>query len=62
MNLNSIISLQEAPCELEHAVLADFLTDDHGCHKDAIEDQPTVTAIVIWEPPEVCVILPYFPN
>ena len=60
VNLNSITSSQEAPCEPEHAVLADFLADDHGCHEDAIEDQPTVTATIIWEPPEMRVILPYF--
>ncbi|KIM67522.1 hypothetical protein SCLCIDRAFT_21053 [Scleroderma citrinum Foug A] len=52
VNLNSITGSQEAPCEPEHAVLADFLADDHGCHEDAIEDQPTVTAAIIWEPPE----------
>jgi len=63
VNLNMNIGSQEAPCELEHAVFADFLADDSGCHEeDAGDDQLTIATDIIWELPEVCFILPYLQN
>ena len=53
VDLNAIIGPQEGPCEPEHAVFADFLTDDSGCHEEVVEDQLTVAADIIWELPEV---------
>ena len=58
VDLNAIIGPQEGPCEPEHAVFADFLANDSGCHEDVIEDQLTVAADIIWELPEVRFISP----
>jgi len=63
VNLNMNIGSQEAPCELEHAIFADFLANDSGCHEeDAGDDQLTIATNIIWEIPEVCFILPYLRN
>jgi len=63
VNLNMNIGSQEAPCEPEHAVFADFLANDSGCHEeDAGDDQLTIATNIIWELPEVCFILPYLRN
>ena len=59
MALNDIIGLQEAVHELEHEVFAVLLSDEPGLFKeDATDDELTITVTILWEPPEVCFILP----
>lgn len=59
MALNDIIGLQEAVRELEHEVFAVLLSDEPGLFKeDATDDELTITVTILWEPPEVCFILP----
>jgi len=58
MDLTNIIGPQEAACELEHEVFADLLSEEPGLLKeDAVDGEPTITTTILWELPEVCLIL-----
>jgi len=58
MDLTDIIGPQEAACEPEHEVFADLLSEEPGLlEEDAADGEPTITATILWELPEVCLIL-----
>jgi len=58
MDLTDIIGPQEAACEPEHEVFADLLSEEPGLlEEDAMDGEPTITATILWELPEVCLIL-----
>lgn len=60
MDLNAIIGLQEAAREPEHEVFANLFSEEPGLpEEDATDDEPTVTMTILWEPPEVCLVLPH---
>ena len=49
----------EAAREPEHEVLADLLSEGSGLiEEDATDSELTVSATLLWELPEVCLILP----
>jgi len=58
VDLTDIIGPQEAACEPEHKVFADLLSEEPGfLEEDAADGEPTITATILWELPEVCLIL-----